>query len=111
MQEFNILRLGIVDYEKALKLQLKLLEKRKSNSIPDILILLEHPPTLTVGRRGNRTNLLVSKSYLKEKGIYYKEISRGGDITYHGPGQFVGYPKLDLNNFKKDIHLYLRLLE
>ena len=57
MQEFNILRLGIVDYEKALKLQLKLLEKRKSNSIPDILILLEHPPTLTVGRRGNRTNL------------------------------------------------------
>ena len=111
MQEFNILRLGIVDYEKALKLQLKLLEKRKSNSIPDILILLEHPPTLTVGRRGNRTNLLVSKSYLEEKGIYYKEISRGGDITYHGPGQLVGYPILDLNNFKKDIHLYLRLLE
>jgi lipoate-protein ligase B len=111
MHEFKVLRLGVTEYDKSLNLQLDLLEKRQNNLIPDTLILLEHPPTLTVGRRGKEKNLLVSEQYLSDKGIHFQEISRGGDITYHGPGQLVGYPIMDLNTLNKDVHLYLRLLE
>ncbi|HSG31185.1 MAG TPA: lipoyl(octanoyl) transferase LipB [Thermodesulfobacteriota bacterium] len=111
MQEFKILSLGITNYSKALDIQLKLLDKRKNNLIPDTLILLEHPPTITIGRAGNLNNLLVSEEHLKNNGIHFEKISRGGDITFHGPGQIVGYPIIDLNNLQKDIHKYLRALE
>lgn len=111
MQEFKVLRLDITEYNTALDIQLELVEKRKTDLIPDILLLLEHPPTLTVGRRGNQQNLLVSEEYLAQKGIHFKEISRGGDITFHGPGQLVGYPIMDLKYLNKDVHLYLRLIE
>lgn len=111
MNEFKILSLGLTDYKKALNIQLDLLDKRKNNLIPDTLILLEHPPTITIGRGGDLKNLLVSQSYLKDRGIYFEQISRGGDITFHGPGQIVGYPIMDLNSLGRDIHKYLRSLE
>ena len=111
MREFKVLRLHITEYNSALDLQLRLVDKRINNQIPDTLILLEHPPTLTVGRRGNQQNLLVSEEYLAQKGIHFKEISRGGDITFHGPGQLVGYPIMDLQHLNKDVHQYLRLIE
>jgi len=111
MNEFKILNLGLTDYKKALNIQLDLLDKRKNNLIPDTLILLEHPPTITIGRGGDLKNLLVSQSYLKDRGIYFQQISRGGDITFHGPGQIVAYPIMDLNSLGRDIHKYLRSLE
>ena len=111
MNEFKILNLGLTDYKKALNIQLDLLYKRKNNLIPDTLILLQYPPTITIGRGGDLKNLLVSKSYLKDRGIYFEQISRGGDITFHGPGQIVAYPIMDLNNLGRDIHKYLRSLE
>jgi len=111
MNEFKILILGLTDYKKALNIQLDLLDKRKNNLIPDTLILLEHPPTITIGRGGDLKNLLVSLNYLKDRGIYFEQISRGGDITYHGPGQIVAYPIMNLNNLGRDIHKYLRSLE
>jgi len=111
MNEFKILSLGLTDYKKALNIQLDLLDKRKNNLIPDTLILLEHPPTITIGRGGDLKNLLVSQSYLKDRGIYFEQISRGGDITFHGPGQIVAYPIMDLNSLGRDIHKYLRSLE
>lgn len=111
MNEFKILSLGLTNYKKALNIQLDLLDKRKNNLIPDTLILLEHPPTITIGRGGDLKNLLVSEGYLKDRGIYFEQISRGGDITYHGPGQIVAYPIMNLNNLGRDIHKYLRSLE
>ncbi len=111
MQEFKILSLGLTNYSKALDIQLSLLEKRKNNLIPDTLILLEHPPTITIGRGGNLDNLLVSETHLNNNGIYFEKVSRGGDITFHGPGQIVGYPIMNLNYMEKDIHKYLRALE
>ncbi len=111
MNEFKILSLGLTNYKKALNIQLDLLDKRKNNLIPDTLILLEHPPTITIGRGGDLKNLLVSQSYLKDRGIYFEQISRGGDITYHGPGQIVAYPIINLNSLGRDIHKYLRSLE
>lgn len=111
MNEFKILSLGLTDYKKALNIQLDLLDKRKNNLIPDTLILLQHPPTITIGRGGDLKNLLVSQSYLKDRGIYFEQISRGGDITFHGPGQIVAYPIMDLNSLGRDIHKYLRSLE
>lgn len=75
------------------------------------LIFCEHPHVYTLGKSGNENNLLVNKDYLKAKGATFYKINRGGDITYHGPGQIVGYPILDLDNFFTDIHKYLRLLE
>jgi len=111
MNEFKILSLGLTDYKKALNIQLDLLDKRKNNLIPDTLILLQHPPTITIGRGGDLKNLLVSQSYLKDRGIYFEQISRGGDITFHGPGQIVAYAIMNLNNLGRDIHMYLRSLE
>ncbi|NIP39577.1 MAG: lipoyl(octanoyl) transferase LipB [Candidatus Dadabacteria bacterium] len=111
MQEFKTLNLGLTEYKKALKIQFDLLEKRRNDFISDTLILVEHPPTITIGRGGNLNNLLVSEEHLKNNGIHFEQISRGGDITFHGPGQIVGYPIVDLNRLGKDIHRYLRSLE
>jgi lipoyl(octanoyl) transferase len=111
MDGFKAYRLGIVDYPKALKLQLSLLEKRMKEEIEDVVLLLEHPPTFTMGRSGKNEHLLMNLEELKKRGIHFEEISRGGDITYHGPGQLVGYPILDLNKFNRDIHRYTRNIE
>ncbi len=111
MKSFKVYKLGEVPYDKALALQLSLLEKRKSGEIEDTLLLLEHPPTFTIGRRGDMDHLLSTKHALEKRGIHFEVISRGGDITFHGPGQLIGYPIVDLNELGRDIHKYLRNLE
>jgi len=84
---------------------------RQKGSIEDLLILVEHNHVYTLGRSGKESNLLLDKELLKKKGIEFWEIERGGDITYHGPGQIVGYPIFDLTNIKKDVHDFLRNIE
>ncbi|MBU0478086.1 lipoyl(octanoyl) transferase LipB [bacterium] len=107
----NVLDVGLKDYMEAYSLQKKILSERIKNEIPDTLILTEHPPTFTIGRKGGRENILVSNEVLGKNGIKVYEVDRGGDITYHGPGQIVGYPIINLAEWNKDIHLYLRSLE
>lgn len=111
MSVLTVYKLGIVNYKKALELQLSLLNKIKRGEVGDTLLLLQHPPTFTVGRRGKREHLLKNHEELKDKGMHVEIVGRGGDITYHGPGQLVGYPILDLNNHKYDIRLFLRNIE
>lgn len=111
MDGFKAYRLGTVDYQEALNLQLSFIEKRRNEEIEDVLLLLEHPPTFTMGSSGKTEHLLKSQKELKRDGIHFEVISRGGDITYHGPGQLVGYPILDLNKFNRDVHQYLRNIE
>ena len=103
--------LGIVDYKEAWDLQKNIFELRYQNRIKDILLLLEHPHTYTLGKTADRKNLVGSEDYLRENKISVYDIDRGGDITYHGPGQIVGYPIFDLNDWQKDSHKYLRALE
>ena len=103
--------LGLIDYQLAWDLQLGFHEKRRRNEIQDILFICEHPHTYTLGKVAERSNLLLSKEELKARKISVFEIDRGGDITYHGPGQIIGYAILNLENWKKDTHLYLRSLE
>ncbi|MCK4401268.1 lipoyl(octanoyl) transferase LipB [bacterium] len=107
----NVLDVGLKDYMEVYDLQKKLLAERIKNKIPDTLILTEHSPTFTIGRKGGRENILVSNEVLGKNGIKVYEVDRGGDITYHGPGQIVGYPIMNLAEWNKDIHFYLRSLE
>jgi lipoyl(octanoyl) transferase len=103
--------LGIIDYQKAWNLQHKIFNNRLSNEIEDTLLLLEHPNTYTLGKSSNKANLLFSDLEMQQKNIVVYNIDRGGDITYHGPGQIVGYPIINLSLWQKDIHKYLRTLE
>ena len=114
--------LGLIDYKKcwdyqedifAKTLALKTKNRKENTSIEtkNTLLFCEHPHVYTLGKSGNENNLLVNEEYLKSRGASFYKINRGGDITYHGPGQIVGYPILDLENFFTDIHKYLRLLE
>ena len=102
---------GIIDYQEAWDLQKKILELRYQNKIPDVLLLLEHPNTYTLGKVADKKNLLSDPDFLKENKISVYEIDRWGDITFHGPGQIVGYPIINLVNWKRDAHEYLRGLE
>lgn len=112
MQKLQILNLGNKDYSLTYKLQKELVLARAKGEICDTLILVEHPPVFTIGRNGTRKHhILVSNELLTEQGINVYEIDRGGDITYHGPGQIVGYPILDLNYHGKDLHKLLSLYE
>ncbi|MBI5167168.1 MAG: lipoyl(octanoyl) transferase LipB [candidate division NC10 bacterium] len=106
-----VARLGMIDYGEALDLQWGLARSRMAGDISDLLILLEHPPTITLGLGGSRENLLLDKGSLEKQGVAFYEVERGGDVTYHGPGQLVGYPILDLRDHGQDIHVYLRKLE
>lgn len=112
----NVRRLGRVSYDDGLKLQAQLVEERRSGAIPDTLLLLEHPPVITLGvktRQGPK-HIVASSEQLAHEGVTVHETGRGGDVTYHGPGQLVGYPILDLaaeGNVRKDVHRYVRDLE
>jgi lipoyl(octanoyl) transferase len=103
-------RLGLIEYGEAYELQKRLHRKRMNGEIPDTLLLLEHPPTLTIGKSGSIENILVSKEKLAAEGISLFFIERGGDVTFHGPGQLVGYPIMDLSS-RKDIKCYVRDIE
>lgn len=107
----DILNLGFKNYQQTYKIQKELVKKRHEGKISDTLILVEHPPVFTIGKSGSKKNILAPFKKIKQEGIEIIEVDRGGDITYHGPGQIVGYPIIDLKNYGKDIHLYLRMLE
>ncbi len=100
-----------IPYAEALKKQYALAEQRGRGEVPDTLLLLEHPPTITLGRRTQDTDLLASETDLLAQGITVERVDRGGEITFHGPGQLVGYPVLDLRWHGQDLHQYLRDLE
>jgi lipoyl(octanoyl) transferase len=110
---FSVRRLGLVDYDAALELQRDLVEERRAGRIGNTLLLLEHPPVITLGvrTRGRSSNILVSAERLQELGVTVRETGRGGDVTYHGPGQLVGYPIFDLRPDRCDVHRYVRDIE
>jgi len=103
--------LGLIGYADAYALQKRVVAARKAEAIEDVLLLCEHPHVITQGRNGKREHLLVSERVLRQKGVEYHETSRGGDITYHGPGQIVGYPILNLGAIRRDVVWYVRTLE
>ncbi len=104
--------LNLIDYKEAWQLQQETLDKKADGQLnDDVLYLLEHPHTYTLGKVANRKHLIGSENYLIENKISVYDIDRGGDITYHGPGQIVGYPIINLNNWAPDTHKYLRALE
>lgn len=103
--------LGSIDYQEAWDLQKETLDLRVKRKIPDVLYLLEHPNTYTLGKTADRKHLVGSQDYLLKNKISVYDIDRGGDITYHGPGQIVGYPIINLTDWIKDTHKYLRSLE
>jgi len=103
--------LGLISYAEAYALQQRVVAARKAGAIEDVLLFCEHPHVITQGRNGKREHLLVSEHVLRQKGVEFYETSRGGDITYHGPGQIVGYPILNLGAIRRDVVWYVRMLE
>ena len=103
----KVIDLGLIDYKKAHKIQLAIRDRVIAGLSPDTLLLLEHPAVLTMGKRAGNENIMLSQEYLKKQGIDVLEIERGGDVTYHGPGQLVGYPILNLTRYGQDLHLYV----
>ena len=110
-RKFEYCDLGLIDYKQAWDLQHEIFPRRVSDEIEDTFFMLEHPHTYTLGKVADKENLISSEEQLKELGVSVFEIDRGGDITYHGPGQIVGYPIIKLSNWKQDTHEYLRGLE
>ena len=111
MPSCEFLDLGRMGYGEAFDLQRSLVEKRKQGLIPDQLLIVEHPHVITLGRNGRAENLLASQDVLRRAGVSFHHTDRGGDITYHGPGQVVGYPILDLREWKRDVSAYVRSVE
>jgi lipoyl(octanoyl) transferase len=113
MRQLEVRRLGVVSYAEALAMQRALVEERRAGRVPDLLLLLEHPPVITLGVKGDggRSNVVATPERLAELGIEIHEAGRGGDVTYHGPGQIVGYPILDLRPDRCDVHRYVRDIE
>ncbi len=111
MRSCELHDLGRIDYGQAFDLQRALVEKRKKGLVPDQLLLVEHPHVITLGRNGKMQNLLAGEEALRRAGISFFPTDRGGDITYHGPGQLVGYPIFDLREWKRDVVAYVRAIE
>jgi lipoyl(octanoyl) transferase len=113
MRDIEIRRLGVVPYAEGLELQRQLVEQRKADEVPDQLLLLEHPSVITLGvrTRNDRSHVVATAETLEQEGVDVFESGRGGDVTYHGPGQLVGYPIIDLHPDRCDVHRYVRDLE
>jgi lipoate-protein ligase B len=111
-RELWVVQLGRMGYAEALELQREVARRRISGDIPqDVLLLVEHPPVVTLGRSSKQKNLISSPEFLASRGVELFEVERGGDVTFHGPGQLVGYPIFDLKRHKQDLHWYLRSVE
>ena len=111
-RELWVIRLGRMGYEEALEYQREVAKQRITGAIPqDVLLLVEHPPVVTLGRSSKQKNLISSPEFLASRGVELFEVERGGDVTFHGPGQLVGYPVFDLKRHKQDLHWYLRSVE
>lgn len=111
MQLCEVQELGRISWSAANALQSRLVEDRQARRIPDQLLLCEHPPVVTLGRNAKAEHVLASPEVLRRAGIEIHETNRGGDVTFHGPGQLVAYPILDLNEWRRDVHAYVRALE
>jgi lipoyl(octanoyl) transferase len=113
LRTIEVRRLGLISYSEGLEIQKALVEQRKAGQIPDQLLLLEHPPVITLGvkAKNDRSHIVASPDVLAAEGVEVFETGRGGDVTYHGPGQLVGYPIIDLNPDRRDVHRYVRDLE
>lgn len=111
MPKCEVRDLGRVGYAEAFELQRELVEKRKQGLIPDQLLIVEHPHVITLGRNGRAEHLLAGEDVLRRAGVRFCHTDRGGDITYHGPGQIVGYPILDLRDWRRDVTAYVRAIE
>jgi lipoate-protein ligase B len=111
MRKLEARNLGRMGWVQAYHLQRELVEQRKQGVIPDQFLLVEHPHVITMGRNGRMDNLLADEDVLRRAGIEFHQTDRGGDITYHGPGQIVGYPIVDLKEWKRDVGAYVRSLE
>jgi lipoyl(octanoyl) transferase len=111
MKELLVIDLGLVEYGAAWELQRRVAAARKAGAIPDVLLLCEHPHVITLGRSGKISNLRAPDEMLRRMGVSFFETNRGGDITYHGPGQLVGYPILNLAEIRRDVGWYVRSLE
>jgi lipoyl(octanoyl) transferase len=113
MRQLEVRRLGLVSYGEALAMQRALVEERRADRVPDLLLLLQHPPVITLGVKGDggRSNVVATTERLDQLGIEIHETGRGGDVTYHGQGQIVGYPILDLRPDRCDVHRYVRDVE
>lgn len=111
MPPLLITDLGLLSWSDAYALQQRIVAARKAGAIDDVLLICEHPHVLTLGRNASQENLLASENVLRQKNVELRETNRGGDITYHGPGQIVGYPILNLDPIRRDVHWYVRTLE
>jgi len=113
LRTLEVRRLGLISYSEGLEIQKGLVEQRKAGAIPDQLLLLQHPPVITLGvkSRNDRSHIVASPDLLASEGVEVFETGRGGDVTYHGPGQLVGYPIIDLKPDRCDVHQYVRDLE
>src|SRR5437867_6693985 len=111
MNRCHTIDLGLIGYAEAWALQKRIVAARKAGAIEDVLLLCEHPHVITLGRSGKREHLLASEHVLRQKGVEFYATDRGGDITYHGPGQIVGYPILNLGAIRRDVVWYVRILE
>lgn len=111
MPDFQVVDLGRLDWAAAWSMQEEFVQKRKQGLVPDTLFYVEHPPVITLGRNASAGNILARPDFLVQAGIAVHEANRGGDVTFHGPGQLVGYPIFDLTNWKKDVRAYVQGLE
>src|SRR5580692_4147907 len=111
MKELLVVDLGLVEYGAAWELQRRVVAARKAGAVSDVLLLCEHPHVITLGRSGKISNLRAPAEMLRGMGVSFFATNRGGDITYHGPGQLVGYPILNLGEIRRDVGWYVRSLE